>query len=286
TPFAVLLNNDAVPEPDWLDRLLSPFTAPGAERLAAVTAKVLFAADGRLNNAGGVVRSDGYARDRGFGEPAEGHYDMPADVFSFSGTAVALRTAALREIGLFADEFFTYYEDTDLSWRLRLAGWQIRYEPTAVVHHLHAATSDVRSRSFAFYNERNRLLMLTRNAPPSTAVRQVVRFVATTLLLALRRLLRVPVPADHQFRLALRMKVLWSYLRLLPRSLQARREIGQTARVGRKALLANLEPIPPRTAASRARRPPRRFGAQSPAGSVESSLHGTGSQETLPASRA
>ena len=86
--------------------------------------------------------SDGYARDRGFGEPAEGHYDTPVDVFAFSGTAVALRTAALREIGLFADEFFTYYEDTDLSWRLRLAGWQIRYEPAAVVHHLHAATSD------------------------------------------------------------------------------------------------------------------------------------------------
>jgi GT2 family glycosyltransferase len=32
TPYAVLLNNDATPEPDWLERLLAPFDAPGAER--------------------------------------------------------------------------------------------------------------------------------------------------------------------------------------------------------------------------------------------------------------
>jgi GT2 family glycosyltransferase len=43
TPYAVLLNNDATPEPDWLERLLAPFDAPGAERLAAVTSKVVFA---------------------------------------------------------------------------------------------------------------------------------------------------------------------------------------------------------------------------------------------------
>lgn len=248
TPFSVLLNNDAVPEPDWLDRLLLPFTASGGERLAAVTAKVLFAADGRINNAGGVVRRDGYAHDRGFGGPGEGHYDEPIDVFAFSGAAVALRTAALHEIGLFAEEFFTYYEDTDLSWRLRLAGWQIRYQPAAVVHHLHAATSDLHSRNFAFYNERNRLLLLTRDAPTLTAVRQVVRFPVTTLLLALRRVLGVPVPTGHQFRLSLRMRVLTSYLFLLPRSLRARREIGRRARVRRRALLMELAPVPSRTA--------------------------------------
>src|SRR3954471_11430233 len=42
TPFAVLLNNDATPEPDWLENLLAPFDAPGGERLGAVTGKVVF----------------------------------------------------------------------------------------------------------------------------------------------------------------------------------------------------------------------------------------------------
>ena len=42
TPYAVLLNNDAVPEPDWLRNLLAPFYAPGGERLGATTGKVVF----------------------------------------------------------------------------------------------------------------------------------------------------------------------------------------------------------------------------------------------------
>ena len=43
TPYVALLNNDAVPAPDWLRRLLAPFEAPGAERLGVVTGKVVFA---------------------------------------------------------------------------------------------------------------------------------------------------------------------------------------------------------------------------------------------------
>ena len=46
-----------------------------------------------------------------------------------------------REVGWFDDDFFLYYEDTDLSWRLRADGWAIRYQPTAVLRHLHSASS-------------------------------------------------------------------------------------------------------------------------------------------------
>ena len=42
TPFVALINNDARPEPDWLRRLLEPFSEPGAERLGAVSAKIVF----------------------------------------------------------------------------------------------------------------------------------------------------------------------------------------------------------------------------------------------------
>ena len=73
------------------------------------------------------------------------------------------------ETGDFDPDFFLYYEDTDLSWRLRAAGWTVRYEATAVVRHAHAASSDTRSRLFRFYDDRNRLLMLIKNAPAGLA---------------------------------------------------------------------------------------------------------------------
>jgi GT2 family glycosyltransferase len=246
TPYAVLLNNDAEPLPDWLHQLLVPLERQGC--LAAATSKVLFAVDPpRVNNAGGVVRRDGYAYDRGFGSPNDGRWDEPDEVFAFSGTAVALRTAALDRVGYFDDRFFMYYEDTDLSWRLRLAGWRIRYQPTAVVRHRHAASSGGESSpAFAFHNERNRLLMLTKDAPAVMAVGQLARFPVTTVRLAVRRLRGGVIPPGHNMRPSLRLRVLASYTRLLPAALGERRRIGRAAVIRRRALLAWLEPVPQR----------------------------------------
>jgi GT2 family glycosyltransferase len=58
-----------------------------------------------------------------------------------------------------------YYEDTDLGWRLRLAGWKTLFEPAAVVEHVHAAASGEGSALMRFHADRNRLLMLLKNAP-------------------------------------------------------------------------------------------------------------------------
>lgn len=128
--------------------------------------------------------------------------------------------------------------DTDLSWRLRAAGWNLRYEPTAVVRHLHSASSVEWSPFFTFHVERNRLLTLTKSAPAGLALRQVLRFPVTTLsmvrwaLLQGRRERRRPALRP----LALRFRVMGSYLRLLPRMLWRRRAIGRTAAVTRAEL--------------------------------------------------
>jgi hypothetical protein len=58
-----------------------------------------------------------------------GSTTSPADVFASAGAPSRFRTEAGGRCDWFDDDFFLYYEDTDLSWRLRAAGWQIRYEP-------------------------------------------------------------------------------------------------------------------------------------------------------------
>jgi GT2 family glycosyltransferase len=247
TPFVVLLNQDARPAPGWLAALLEPLVATDGHRVAAVTSKVLLAADGRLNNTGVLVAPDGYGRDRGYGERDDGQFEIGEDVFAFSGTAAALRVFAAREVGSFDPSFFLYYEDTDLSWRFQLAGWRVRYEPTAVVRHLHAASSDVRSVAFAFYNERNRLLMLVKCAPLPVVVREVLRFTAITALLPLRRLARVDIPQAHQFRTPVRLRVLASFVRLAPSAIRVRRAVSRTARRTRKEVAQQLSDGQPAT---------------------------------------
>lgn len=230
TPYLALLNDDAEPEPGWLAALLAAAAAdPG---LVGVTARLLLPS-GAVNNAGVVLRPDGYGADRGLGEPDGPPYDAAAEVFGFSGGAALLRTDAVRAAGGFPAPYFLYYEDTDTSWRLRLAGGRIGYEPAAVVRHAHSASADQASASFSFHNERNRLLTLTRCAPAGTALRQLARFPLTTASLAGKRALRRPVPAAAHFRTGLRLRVLASYARLLPWALRERRRIGRRSTVDR-----------------------------------------------------
>jgi hypothetical protein len=191
-----------------------------------------------LNNAGSMVFRDGYGADRAYQELDRGQYQTPEEVFAFCGGAVCFRTEALRQAGVFDDDFFLYYEDTDLSWRLRSLGWRIRYQPAAVARHIHSASSVEWSPLFVFHTDRNRLLMLTKNARVGLAAREVLRYPLTTASLALREVAR----ARHTRRrppvrpTLLRLRVLGSYLRLLPAMLVRRRRISARAAVDRKRL--------------------------------------------------
>jgi GT2 family glycosyltransferase len=124
-----------------------------------------------VNNVGSNLYAGGFGGDRGYLERDEGQYDEPIDVFAWCGGSVLLRPRYLREVGLFDERFFLYYEDTDLSWRGRLAGWRYRYVPASVVRHEHAASSGEGSDLFRYFVERNRLLMLAKDAPARMAAR-------------------------------------------------------------------------------------------------------------------
>lgn len=241
SPYVVLLNNDAVVQPGWLDGLIDVLEAPGHERVAAVTGKVLLADGIRINSAGGLVDTRGYGSDRGWLEPDDGRYDEPADVFTASGTALALRTAALDEVGHFDDDFFLYYEDVDLCWRLRSRGWSVRYEPRAVVHHAHSATTGGGSELFHFHDLRNRLLCLGKNASTQRWLGEVGRYPLTSLSLV-GEALRERRYADVARILRRRGRAMASHLRLLPSTVRKRRAIARAATVPKAELERWLVP--------------------------------------------
>ncbi len=186
-----------------------------------------------VNNVGSVVFTDGAGADRGWLDRDDGQYDEPAEVFAWCGGSVLFRPDYLRDVGLFDEHFFLYYEDTDLSWRGRLRGWGYRTAPASVARHLHAATSGEGSPVFAHHVERNRLLMLVKNAPARMAAREVVRFVLVTGSYArrdvLRPLLRGRRPRGTVVRR--RMGSFVDFLRLLPAMLAARRRARSRSRL-------------------------------------------------------
>ncbi|CAO5147991.1 Glycosyltransferase [Frankia sp. AiPs1] len=191
-----------------------------------------------INNVGGIVLADGYGADRGYQQVDTGQFDQPEDVFTACGNGMAIRGSLGHELGWFDDAFFLYYEDTDLSWRIRARGFAIRYVPGAVLRHVHSASSVEWSPLFVFHTDRNRLLMLTKDATARLALSAVLRYPATTASIALRTLRQArrarSRPAVRPT--LLRLRVIASYLRLLPAMLRARKEIGATATERRGSL--------------------------------------------------
>ncbi len=180
-----------------------------------------------VQNAGSRLVRGGYGGDRGFLEPDRGQYDEAQEVFAWCGAAVLLRPGYLRDVGLFDERFFMYYEDTDLAWRGRLRGWRYRYLPESVVRHVHAATATEGSPMFNHFVQRNRLAMLTKCAP----TRLVLRAVAGYLLEMARIGWRDAVGPLRRGRrpsvglLRARVRSLIAYARLLPALLLDRRRI-------------------------------------------------------------
>jgi len=100
-------------------------------------------------NTGSIIFRNGQSRDRGttvrdsevFFEDNIGRYSQIEEVFAGNGANLLLTRQMLGDVGIFDDDFFMYYEDTDLSWRTRLRGWKVLYAPDAVVRHIHCGTT-------------------------------------------------------------------------------------------------------------------------------------------------
>ena len=178
-----------------------------------------------INNAGSVWIDDGHGADRGFMAIDESQYDTPADIFNWCGGAVLLRREYLDEVGVLDDRLFLYYEDADLSWRGKLAGWNYRYVPDSMVRHEHAATSVAGSDVFEFYVERNRLMVTIMNGPWWMIERAFKTFILDLKNLVLGNVI---APLRHGRRPQLRqlrnrLRSLGSLVRMMPGTLRARR---------------------------------------------------------------
>jgi hypothetical protein len=148
-PLVAALNNDALPEPEWLETLVS--AAEQAPEAGMFASKILLReSDGRMDSAGIEVDRAGIAWNRRWGEHDLGEESTCVEVFGPSAAAAVHRRAILDHIGLFDEDYFIYYEDVDLAWRAQWAGWRCVYVPQAVVHHEHSATT-VRGSPFKNY---------------------------------------------------------------------------------------------------------------------------------------
>ncbi len=137
--YAALFNNDAVADKDWLKHLVMFLDSHKDYGIAACT---LLHADGKtIDSTADQYTIWGIPFPRGRDEPASARYNEQTDIFGASGGASMYRVAMLKQIDLFDQDFFAYYEDIDISFRAQLAGWKVAFVPDSVVYHAIGQTS-------------------------------------------------------------------------------------------------------------------------------------------------
>jgi GT2 family glycosyltransferase len=175
--LVAFLNNDAEPEPTWLDELRQCLERhPDA---AAATAKLVNShATQLLDGAGDGLTASFLPFVRGHGNQDADRYNEEIQVFGASGTASLWRTDVLQMLGGFDERFFAYYEDVDLSFRARLLGYEIWYAPRAVAAHRRGGTAGNDLRFTLYHPAKNRWFFLLKNAPAGLLVRHPLGLVA------------------------------------------------------------------------------------------------------------
>lgn len=165
TEFVALLNPDAFPEPGWLAALLE-----AARRYPAAAAfgsrQLLAESPALLDGVGDVYHVTGLSWRAGHGCPPTAADDHDREIFSACAAAALYRRAAFREAGGFDEDFFCYFEDVDLGFRLRLAGHEAVSVSNAIVLHVGGGSSGRGRSDFAvFHGHRNLVWCFVKNMP-------------------------------------------------------------------------------------------------------------------------
>lgn len=172
--YAAPFNDDAIADPNWLKHLVEFLEAHPS--YGAASCKVLKEDGKTLDSTGDYLTSWGLPYPRGRGEADAGQYDAMQDIFAASGAASLFRVSALKTVGFFDEDFFAYYEDVDLGFRMQLAGWKVGFVPKSKVFHKIGMTSG-RMRGFTtLQTMKNEPLILWKNLSTLQLLRVWPRF--------------------------------------------------------------------------------------------------------------
>jgi GT2 family glycosyltransferase len=183
--YVAFLNNDTRVDPSWLTELVKPCLAE--PDVACTASKILDWEGTAVDFVGAVMNFHGFAFQRDFGRRSPSHYDRSGPLLFACGGSMLIRRQLFLDIGGFDEDYFIYFEDVDLGWRLWLLGYRVLFVPSAITYHRLHATMDwfYDFRKTVLY-ERNALSTLIKNYDEEN----LARVLPAALLLTTKRAIR------------------------------------------------------------------------------------------------
>jgi GT2 family glycosyltransferase len=191
--YVAVLNNDAEPDPEWLESVL---LALERERTFGFAASRVVRRDRPdiLDSFGEGLSLSCFPFQVGNGVSADEHFLEPLEVLGAPATAAVYRRELLRDVGGYDESFGSYLEDLDLSLRAQLRGWRCIAIPEARVRHAgHLTTGGSRNGQVVRLLGRNWVQMLTKSVP-SRVLRRTCPGASVTLA---RQLVRHGLKSRH-----------------------------------------------------------------------------------------
>jgi GT2 family glycosyltransferase len=203
--FLFFVNNDTVFTEGLIENLLSRFEKE--ESIGAVSPKIRYhATPNMIQYAGFTQMNDLTGRNKTIGknELDTGQYDKAFATPYAHGAAMMVSKKVIDNAGMMPEQFFLYYEELDWCCRIRDAGFEIWYEPKAVIYHKESMSVGKLSPIKVYYQNRNRLLFMKRNTTHKTHLRLFLTYFYTITypIKSLTFLLKNQVPLFMAFQKA------------------------------------------------------------------------------------
>ncbi|MGC9328135.1 MAG: glycosyltransferase family 2 protein [Candidatus Hinthialibacter sp.] len=157
----VLLNIDTVVCEGWLTELIEPLHSH--LHIGMTGSKLLFPDSDRIQFAGGVMEPNGLTQHIGYGQPDGEAFDAPREVEYLTGASLAIRRSLLDQLGGLDEGFPLYFEDLDLSIRMKQAGYAVLYQPSSVVYHFETYGTPKQSFIYYYKYHRGRIRCILKN---------------------------------------------------------------------------------------------------------------------------
>lgn len=161
--YILLLNNDTTVSSDLLTKMVKKMETDPT--IGAMQPKIkLMDTPQYLDNAGAFLNPLGLTEHWGFGEKDSSEFDKEREIFSAKGACLMTRHTLVQEVGLFDDNFGSYFEESDFCYRVWLAGFRVLYFPDTFIFHKVGFTSKQMNQiEIMLKSTRNRIFSLFKN---------------------------------------------------------------------------------------------------------------------------
>lgn len=213
--YILLFNSDAIMTPNAILHLVRYLNQN--PHVGVVQPKIIYKGnseykDGVLNSIGCYFTNTGFLYYPGYGKDASlKKYNVESAIFSAYGACMLIRHSLIKQIGLFDDDFFVYFEESDFCIRAWLSGSEVWYTPSAEVYHLGGVSSrKFGSAKVSYHSYKNRIACYIKNMEIINLLKILVLLIPLTEIASILFLLT----GKFDYFLAIQKAVFWNVLNL------------------------------------------------------------------------